>query len=517
MKPANDWRGQKLRLIAALASGLLVLDLPAEEFMTAEYRLDGGQSWAMSLVTSNASPLYREGEFAAQVSATNLSVGPHYYEVRFCGTNGVWSAWRGDWFRVFGETHLTAAEWFVDTDPGYGLGIPVALPADGAWDEPEEEFVISGIEVTNLDVGRHQLVMRAKDSNGDWGVSSQTTFYVAPPVTIAAAVWTTNIMDFGDPAQSPPLTNYMRAVDGAYDEDAEDLVAVVNTLALETNYCLYRPLYLRCQDSLGRWSTRNGLWFDAAAQTWRFDPVSGWGTNWLGLTVAPEVASAASPGNWNLVVTSNSSVTLDWNDCRGVSGYEVYFRASRTNPLSLLAAGFTYTTVTVFNLPEAGAGDWLVRSLGDSGCGVDGPLWHFGFAQPRADDSDHDGLPDAWERGYFASLNAFTGSTDRDGDGFKDWQEWVAGTSPTNRLDCPTRLTVRVGELNSLLGMPTVVLDWMSVTGRSYNLYYTAQLETPAAVWSPLDCIEGTGQSISYTNDWPNPVDFDLLEIASPP
>jgi hypothetical protein len=65
--------------------------------------------------------------------------------------------------------------------------------------------------------------------------------------------------------------------------------------------------------------------------------------------------------------------------------------------------------------------------------------------------------------------------------------------------------------------MPAVVLDWMSVTGRSYNLYYAAELETPAAVWSRLDRIEGDGQSIAYTNDWPNPIDFYLLEIASPP
>jgi len=110
----------------------------------------------------------------------------------------------------------------------------------------------------------------------------------------------------------------------------------------------------------------------------------------------------------------------------------VYFRSSPTNPFALLASGLTSSTLTLNNLPAAGMGEWWVRSLGDAGCGMDGPIWWFGFAQPRADDTDHDGIPDAWERYYFGSLNAVNGSTDRDGDGSKDWQEWVAGTNPTN-------------------------------------------------------------------------------------
>jgi hypothetical protein len=351
------------------------------------------------------------------------------------GTNGTWSNWQGKWFRVSGETHLTAAEWFVDTDPGYGLGIPIALPADGAWDEPEEDFVVSGIAVTNLAVGRHQLIIRAKDSNGDWGIPSQTTFYVAPPVTMVAAVWTTNMNDWGDPGLTPPATNQMRAVDNRFDEESEDLVATVNTLALGENYCMNRTLYLRCQDSLGRWSTRRGLYWDAGASIWRFDPAAGWRTNSVPLVIAPEVASTNGPGQGNFVVNSNNSVILDWNDCRGVSGYAVYFRASPLAPFTLLASGFTNSALTVNNLPATGVGEWRVRSLGDAGCGFDGPLWQFGFAPPRGDDVDRDGIPDSWERSYFGVLSAVNSTTDRDNDGSKDWKEWVAGTNPTNRLD----------------------------------------------------------------------------------
>ena len=200
-------------------------------------------------------------------------------------------------------------------------------------------------------MGRHQLIIHAKDSNGDWGIPSQTTFYVAPPVTIVAAVWTTNLNDWGDPGLTPPATNQMRAVDGAFDEDSEDLVATVNTLALGTNYCMNRTLFVRCQDSLGRWSTRWGLYWDENAQIWRFDPGAGWQTNSVPLVVAPQVASSTGPGNGNLAVTANNTVVLDWNDCLGVSGYAVFFRSLPTAAFTMVATGLTNSTLTLSNLP----------------------------------------------------------------------------------------------------------------------------------------------------------------------
>ena len=512
----SHWPRLRGFFLAGLALGWLGTTALAQPFLSAEYRVDDGLPVAMSLVSSNGQPQFREGEFTASVSTANLTIGPHYYEVRMQGTNGTWSNWQGKWFRVAGETHLTAAEWFVDTDPGYGLGTPIPLPTDGAWDEPEEDFMVSGVTVTNLTEGRHQLIIRAKDSNGDWGIPSQTTFYVAPPVTLVAAAWTTNLNDWGDPGLTPPATNQMRAADGTFDEDAEDLVATVNTLALGTNYCLDRTLYVRCQDSLGRWSTRAGLWWDAGAGTWRFDPQAGWGNNQAALVIAPQVASAAVPGNGNLAVTANNSVVLDWNDCLGVSGYALYFRASPTNPVTLLASGFTNSTLTLSSLPVAGRGEWWVRSLGDAGCGQDGPRWSFGFAQPRADDTDHDGIPDAWERYYFGGLPAINGATDRDGDGAKDWQEWAAGTVPTNRLDYFKLSRASLGAVNPWLGVPTQVLDWNSATGRTYTLYYTTELQDPVTVWTLFDQVPGTGGTISYTNAWPDPVGFYFLDVSVP-
>src|SRR6185436_18709031 len=50
-------------------------------------------------------------------------------------------------------------------------------------------------------------------------------------------------------------------------------------------------------------------------------------------------------------------------------------------------------------------------------------------------DTDNDGLPDAWEAAYgFATNNLADAALDPDGDGMSNWQEYVAGTDPTNAL-----------------------------------------------------------------------------------
>jgi hypothetical protein len=51
-------------------------------------------------------------------------------------------------------------------------------------------------------------------------------------------------------------------------------------------------------------------------------------------------------------------------------------------------------------------------------------------------DSDHDGMPDAWETEH--NLNpaeAGDGALDADGDGYTNVEEYLNGTSPRERID----------------------------------------------------------------------------------
>lgn len=62
---------------------------------------------------------------------------------------------------------VTAAEMFVDSDPGAGNGVSMSS-SDGAFDE-SQEAVTGTLAISNLGLGTHMVYVRGRDSNGVWG------------------------------------------------------------------------------------------------------------------------------------------------------------------------------------------------------------------------------------------------------------------------------------------------------------------------------------------------------------
>src|SRR3972149_7684564 len=65
---------------------------------------------------------------------------------------------------------ISFAEYFVDTDPGEGFGVPIPAPVDGAYDSPLEQVEFS-IDTSTLKIGRHTAYVRMKNADGVWGVA----------------------------------------------------------------------------------------------------------------------------------------------------------------------------------------------------------------------------------------------------------------------------------------------------------------------------------------------------------
>ncbi|MCE9615107.1 MAG: hypothetical protein K8T26_12585 [Lentisphaerae bacterium] len=86
-----------------------------------------------------------------------------------------------------------------------------------------------------------------------------------------------------------------------------------------------------------------------------------------------------------------------------------------------------------------------------------------------AQDSDGDGLPDAWERRHFDTDTGAGRDVDEDGDGFSNWDEYRLGTQPTNG---ESRLALegitRTGDVARVV--------WTSVGGREYLVQYSDDL-----------------------------------------
>ena len=76
--------------------------------------------------------------------------------------------------------------------------------------------------------------------------------------------------------------------------------------------------------------------------------------------------------------------------------------------------------------------------------------------------ADSDNLPDAWEVQYFGGINAVNGgeTEDFDGDGSSNYDEWLAGTDPSDATD--------LLELK-----PVVGVSWKSVRDRAYEIDYS--------------------------------------------
>jgi len=85
-------------------------------------------------------------------------------------------------------------------------------------------------------------------------------------------------------------------------------------------------------------------------------------------------------------------------------------------------------------------------------------------------DGDRDGLDDRWETMFFGNLTTATRLGDADNDGATDYEEFRAGTNPTNAasLFALTSLTAPAGS--------AAILRWNSIAGRYYRVETTGTL-----------------------------------------
>jgi hypothetical protein len=91
------------------------------------------------------------------------------------------------------------------------------------------------------------------------------------------------------------------------------------------------------------------------------------------------------------------------------------------------------------------------------------------------EDSDGDGLPDAWERAYAGGIEQ-DGSGDADGDGLSNLEEYVAGAYAVDPKDGFALKIVRVQD-----GRP--LLEFTSLPGRVYSIHGSANMKD----WEPIE------------------------------
>ena len=90
------------------------------------------------------------------------------------------------------------------------------------------------------------------------------------------------------------------------------------------------------------------------------------------------------------------------------------------------------------------------------------------FNMTTLGDTDRDGIPDAWETRYnFDATNSIDRDIDWDGDGLTNWQEYNAGTDPTNAASS-LKISLAVSGAQS-------TLSFGAASNKTYTVQYSNQ------------------------------------------
>jgi len=148
------------------------------DIVAAEYFFDTdpgiGAGTALPAFTANSN---LDVTFLA--ASSGLSEGMHILGIRVQDNATLWSIPLFIPVYVLADNPLlTGAEYFFDTDPGFGNAIPISITAGATID------VAFAANSAALGVGMHILAVRMRDANGDWGMPAYTPFYIDQSRTI---------------------------------------------------------------------------------------------------------------------------------------------------------------------------------------------------------------------------------------------------------------------------------------------------------------------------------------------
>lgn len=199
----------------------------------------------------------QEITFSFAAGLSGLSAGMHLLYVRVQDANGTWSLRQPQFFfkselPAVAAATITRAEYFIDTDPGFGLATPVPVTAG-----PDLTFSFTAA-IAALPAGQHRLVCRVQDDRGVWSnsavqlfVKEAVPFSMVPQLTAAEYYFDA---DPGIGAGHPILLT-------AGADLTFPVTAALASLPAGRHY-----LFVRVRDEQGRWS-------HAAAQVFHLEPV----------------------------------------------------------------------------------------------------------------------------------------------------------------------------------------------------------------------------------------------------
>lgn len=238
----------------------------AQNIVAAEYFIDTdpGLGNANAITLTAAVDL---NDIDAIVNTNGLANGIHRVYLRVRSQDGKWSMVNIKSFALDADPeypaapaaapNVTAAEYFIDTDPGWGNGQPIAISA--AANLVDVDAVINTNGLAN---GVHRLYIRTRSTDGKWSITNVKSFTVdSDPAYPAAPAAAQNIVAAEYFVDTDPGLGNGNAINISAGVSVEDVAATVDVSGLSGG--MHR-VYLRTRSSEGRWSITNEKAFEVS-------------------------------------------------------------------------------------------------------------------------------------------------------------------------------------------------------------------------------------------------------------
>ncbi len=168
---------------------MFILSVPlcmGQKINKAEYFIDSDPGFGLAVPVPVTTPA-KVVSLSFQVNSSGLSQGFHTMVLRARDDKGLWSPTRQQVFYVYRiesitEYKINKAEYFIDTDPGFGraISVPIGTPA-------KKLSLSYNVNITGLSQGFHMIVARARDEMRRWSATRQQVFYVYNPASTSGS------------------------------------------------------------------------------------------------------------------------------------------------------------------------------------------------------------------------------------------------------------------------------------------------------------------------------------------
>ena len=232
----------------------------AQNIIAAEYFIDTDPGFGAATAIA-ITPGIDLNTVPVSVITAGLSNGIHRLLIRSKNAEGLWSiATIKDFLVDFDFTYPTPvplpqnivrAEYFIDTDPGFGNATAIAITAG-----LDITNIVTAVNTTGLSNGTHRLYLRTKNNEGYWSAANVREFITdtdpaypiipSAPQNIISAEYFINTDTGAGNGTSIPLTAGL---------DINNIAVAVNTASLSP--ATTNRLYIRTKNNEGSWSIAN--------------------------------------------------------------------------------------------------------------------------------------------------------------------------------------------------------------------------------------------------------------------